>query len=68
MMIDEGYQTGAINDQVSEEEFLRSCGTDRPIARIGQPEDIANAVLFLASDLSTWVTGTALVVDGGGIA
>lgn len=68
MMIDEGYQTGAINDQVSEEEFLRSCGADRPIARIGQPEDIANAVLFLASDLSTWVTGTALVVDGGGIA
>ena len=68
MMIDEGYQTGAINDQVSEEEFLRSCGANRPIARIGQPEDIANAVLFLASDLSTWVTGTALVVDGGGIA
>jgi NAD(P)-dependent dehydrogenase (short-subunit alcohol dehydrogenase family) len=68
MMIDEGYQTGAINDEVSEEEFLKSCGVDRPIARIGQPEDIANAVLFLASDLSTWVTGTALVVDGGGIA
>ncbi len=68
MMIDEGRQTGCINEKVSEEEFLASCGSGRPIARIGQPEDIANAVLFLASDLSTWITGTALVVDGGGIA
>ena len=68
MMIDEGYQTGGINENVSEEEFLNSCGADRPIARIGQPEDIANAVLFLSSDLATWITGSALVVDGGGIA
>jgi len=41
---------------------------DRPINRVGTPEDVANAVLFFASDLSTWVTGTHLVVDGGGIA
>jgi NAD(P)-dependent dehydrogenase (short-subunit alcohol dehydrogenase family) len=40
----------------------------RPIARIGTPEDIANAVLFLASPMSAWVTGAALVVDGGGLA
>lgn len=32
---------------------------------IGKPEDVANAVVFLLSDASTWITGTNLVVDGG---
>jgi 3-oxoacyl-[acyl-carrier protein] reductase len=36
-----------------------------PMGRIGQPRDVANAVLFFASDESTWVTGTVLNVDGG---
>jgi len=40
----------------------------RPLHRVGTPEDVANAVLFLASGLSAWVTGTHVVVDGGGIA
>lgn len=41
---------------------------ERPLGRIGTTEDIANAVLFLASDESSFVTGDALVVDGGGVA
>jgi NAD(P)-dependent dehydrogenase (short-subunit alcohol dehydrogenase family) len=36
-----------------------------PLGRLGTPGDVANAVLFLASELASWVTGHALVVDGG---
>ena len=36
-----------------------------PLRRLGRPEDVANAMLYLASDEAAWVTGRALVVDGG---
>ena len=36
-----------------------------PVPRVGQPEDIARASLYLASDESSYVTGTELIVDGG---
>lgn len=41
---------------------------NRPLGRIGSAGEVADAVLFLASDMSKWVTGAALVVDGGGLA
>ena len=36
-----------------------------PMGRLGKPEDIANGILYLASDESAWVTGIELVIDGG---
>ncbi len=42
-----------------------SIGKMVPLDRLGEPDDIANAALFLASEASSWVTGTMLVVDGG---
>jgi len=40
-------------------------GKSVPLQRIGLPEDIANTILFFASDLSSWVTGETLIVGGG---
>lgn len=39
--------------------------TEIPLGRFGVPQDMADAAVFLASDLAAYVTGTALVVDGG---
>ena len=62
MLRDEAHQLGAQADA-----FLTESAR-RPLGRIGKPEEIARAALYLASDTSSFVTGTALVVDGGGLA
>ena len=58
----EAHQLGESDDR-----FLAEAA-ERPLQRVGTPEDIAQAALYLASDASSFVTGTALVVDGGGLA
>ncbi len=51
-----------------EAQAFLSESADRPLKRIGNPEEIAEAVLFLVSPRASFVTGTTLVVDGGGLA
>ena len=62
MLRDEARQLGEAS-----EGFLAEAAK-RPLGRVGSPDEIAQAVLYLASDASSFVTGTALVVDGGGLA
>jgi len=62
MLREEARQLGVENSRF----FAESA--KRPLGRAGTPEEIAQAVLYLASDTSSFVTGTALVVDGGGLA
>jgi NAD(P)-dependent dehydrogenase (short-subunit alcohol dehydrogenase family) len=62
MLRTEAQQLGEPGDN-----FLKEAA-HRPLGRVGKPEEIAQAALYLASDASSFVTGTALVVDGGGLA
>ncbi len=52
--------TEGLSDQVKEAIISKI-----PLARIGQPNDVAHAALFLASDLANYITGQVLPVDGG---
>ena len=52
---------------VPEDRFMGEAAA-RPLQRVGSPEEIAQAVLYLASDAAAFVTGSVLVVDGGGLA
>jgi 3-oxoacyl-[acyl-carrier protein] reductase len=47
------------------EELVSQSGSVRALHRVGEPEEVAHAVLFLACDESSFITGHALVVDGG---
>jgi NAD(P)-dependent dehydrogenase (short-subunit alcohol dehydrogenase family) len=48
------------------DDVLKEWGEARPIGRLGQPKDLANGVLFLASDTASYVVGTILRISGGG--
>lgn len=57
------FETFLTHEQVKQ--VLPTFNAFQPLGRNGQPRDIAEAVLFLASDRASWITGTILSVDGG---
>jgi 3-oxoacyl-[acyl-carrier protein] reductase len=61
MVETEGFQTAGL----AESEFRKTVESQTPLGRIAQPEDIARAAVFFASDDAGWVTGQTLLVSGG---
>lgn len=61
-VIDTNMQQMALRENPGQAELIKA---SVPMGRMGEPEDIANCVLFLASDESKYITGAELVVDGG---
>jgi len=59
-----GYITTEMTDEL-DEDVLKSIKEETPLARAGDAEEVANTVLFLASDLSSYITGETIRVDGG---
>ena len=60
-----GVETAALEHVLTDDSVRRQLEDGTPMQRIGQPEDIAAAVLYLASDAASWVTGKIFEVDGG---
>jgi len=63
MVETEGAHAAGVTDP--ENEFRKQIEATTPLGRIGQPADIAPAVVFLASDDAAWITGETLVIAGG---
>jgi NAD(P)-dependent dehydrogenase (short-subunit alcohol dehydrogenase family) len=60
--------TGLTRASYADPEARRATEAVIPLGRLGQPDDLAGAMLFLASDESRWVTGSTVTVDGGYLA
>lgn len=58
-------QTNIYNDTTITQEQLAEEMKKYPLGRYGQPEEIANAIVYLLSDATKWMTGTNLLIDGG---
>jgi 3-oxoacyl-[acyl-carrier protein] reductase len=61
------------SEQVKPSQFIKPQHRDHidrwiPLGRFGEPKDLAGAAVFLASDLSSWITGTVINLDGGALA
>lgn len=59
-----GYITTEMTEQLNEK-VLESIKSETPLGRPGEPDEVSNAVLFLASDFSSYITGEVIRVDGG---
>jgi NAD(P)-dependent dehydrogenase (short-subunit alcohol dehydrogenase family) len=64
VVVTELHRAGGMNDEAYAA-FLEHCKTTHPLGRVGQPEEIADLIYFLASDRAGWITGATVSIDGG---
>ena len=62
----EAERVAADDPDRTAEDVLEEWGSERPLGRLGRPEDVADAVLYLCSDAASYVVGTTVRVSGGG--
>ena len=58
-------ETPLIADNMANEKWMGYMTMRTPMRRLAKPEDVAGAVLFLSSEMASYVTGTSIVIDGG---
>lgn len=64
VVVTEIHKRGGMNDDAYAA-FLEHSKTTHPLGRVGRPEEIAELILFLASDRAGWITGATYSIDGG---
>jgi len=64
VVVTEIHRRGGM-DEEQYAQFLEHCRTTHPIGRVGEPEEIAELIAYLASDKAAWITGATYGIDGG---
>lgn len=64
VVVTELHRAGGMNDEAYSA-FLEHSKTTHPLGRVGQPEEVADLIYFLASDRAEWITGATVSIDGG---
>ena len=59
------FLSGYAQSGMTKDDYVKAQSGTIPLGRVGTPEELANAVLFLASERASYITGVALPVDGG---
>jgi len=64
VVVTELHRSGGMNDEAYAA-FLEHSKTTHPLGRVGQPQEVADLIYFLASDHAEWITGATVSIDGG---